>query len=154
MLCDPEGLCESFRRQKAGKAPRVDGVRKADYEQGLEERLLDLSARLRRLGYRPKPARRVYIPKSSGKGMRPLGLPSFEDRIVEDRLSRILQAIWEPGFLECSFGFRPGRSAHQALARLEHIISVERTQWLREVDVRNYFGRSRTITWSGFWRTG
>jgi RNA-directed DNA polymerase len=140
MLSDPEGLAESFHRQKVGKAPGVDGVKKADYEQGLEGRLPDLSARLRRMGFRPKPARRVYIPKSSGKGMRPLGLPSFEDRIVEDRLSRILQAIWEPEFRDCSYGFRPGRSAHQALARLEHIITVERTQWLCEVDVRNYFG--------------
>jgi RNA-directed DNA polymerase len=140
MLSEPDGLAESFHRQKAGKAPGVDGVKKADYEQGLEGRLPDLSARLRRMGFRPKPARRVYIPKSSGKGMRPLGLPSFEDRIVEDRLSRILQAIWEPEFRDCSYGFRPGRSAHQALARLEHIITVERTQWLCEVDVRNYFG--------------
>jgi len=140
MLSDPEGLAESFHRQKARKAPGVDGVKKIDYEQGLEVRLLDLSARLRRMGYRPKPARRVYIPKLSGKGMRPLGLPSFEDRIVEDRLSRILQAIWEPEFRDCSYGFRPGRSAHQALARLEHIITVERTQWVCEVDVRNYFG--------------
>jgi RNA-directed DNA polymerase len=140
MLSDPEGMAESFHRQKAHKAPGVDGVKKADYELGLKARLLDLSARLRRMGYRPKPARRVYIPKSSGKGMRPLGLPSFEDRIVEDRLSHILQAIWEPEFLDCSYGFRPGRSAHQALARLEQIITVERTQWLCEVDIRSYFG--------------
>jgi len=140
MLADEQGLAESFSRQGARKAAGVDGIRKADYEQGLAEKLADLSARVRRMGYRPKPARRVYIPKISGKGMRPLGLPSFEDRIVEDRLSRILQAIWEPEFRDCSYGFRPGRSAHQALARLKEIIVVERTQWLVEVDVRNFFG--------------
>src|SRR5216683_6560465 len=140
MLYDPEGLNASFERQAASKAPGVDGMRKAEYADGAAERLADLSARLLRLGYRPRPVRRVYIPKTSGKGRRALGVPSFEDRIVEDRLSRILQAIWEPEFRDCSYGFRPGRSAHQALARLEHIITVERTQWLCEVDVRNYFG--------------
>lgn len=140
MLADVDGLAESVHRQKANKAPGVDGVRKADYEQGLEERLADLSARLRRMAYRPKPARRVYIPKGTGKGWRALGLPSFEDRIVEDRASRILQAIWEPQFRGCSYGFRPGKSGHQGLSRLNHIITVERTQWLCEVDVRNFFG--------------
>lgn len=140
MLSDVEGLAESFRRQGAGKAAGVDGVTKTDYEHGLEARLSDLSARLRRMGYQPKPARRVYIPKTSGSGMRPLGLPSFEDRIVEDRLSRILQAIWEPEFRDCSFGYRPGRSCHRALTRLDRIITVERTQWVVETDIKNYFG--------------
>ncbi len=139
MLADRQGLAESFARLGANKAAGVDGVRKADYEHGLEEKLSDLSARLRRMGYRPQPARRVYIPKANG-GRRPLGIASFEDRIVQDRLSRILQAIWEPQFRDCSYGFRPGRSAHQALARLKQIIVDERTQWLVEVDIRNFFG--------------
>ena len=140
MLTDVNGLAESFARQKANKAPGVDGVRKAGYGQGLDARLTDLSARLRRMAYRPKPAKRVYIPKGTGKGWRPLGLPSFEDRLVEDRASAILQAIWEPEFLGCSHGFRPGRSCHTALSRLNHIITVERTQWLVEADIRNFFG--------------
>ena len=115
MLYDPEGLNASFERQAANKAPGVDGMRKAEYADGAAEHLADLSARLRRLGYRPKPVRRVYIPKASGKGRRALGVPSFEDRIVQDRVSLILQAIWEPEFRDCSYGFRPGRNAHQAL---------------------------------------
>jgi len=139
MLASPRGLAESFARQDPRKAAGVDGIRKANYEQGLEGKLTDLSARLRRMGYQPKPARRVYIPKANG-GRRPLGIASFEDRIVQDRLSRILQAIWEPEFRDCSYGFRPGRSAHHALARLKQVITVERTQWLVEVDVRNFFG--------------
>ncbi len=103
-------------------------MRKADYGgDGLLERLKDLSARIRRLGYRPKPVRRVFIPKSNG-GRRALGIPSFEDRIVQDRTSLILQAIWEPEFRECSYGFRPGRNAHQALKRLAEIITIERMQ--------------------------
>jgi retron-type reverse transcriptase len=113
LLFDPEGLRESFGRQDGRKAPGVDGVRKEDYAEGVEARLEDLSARIRRLGYRPQPARRTYIPKGDGR-MRPLGVPSFEDRLVQDRLSQILQAIWEPEFRDCSYGFRPGRSAHDA----------------------------------------
>src|SRR5450755_377452 len=139
MLFDPDGLSASFERQAGRKAPGVDGIRKADYAEGLEDRLLDLSARLRRLGYRPKPVRRVYIPKGSGRGRRALGVPSFEDRLVQDRLSGILQAIWEPEFLDCSYGFRPQRNAHQALKRLAEIITVERTQWLVEADVKSFF---------------
>ena len=103
------------------------------------ERLADLSARLRRLGYRSKPVRRVYIPKASGKGRRALGVPSFEDRIVQDRASLILQAIWEPEFRDCSYGFRPERNAHQALKRLAEIIAVRRTQWIVEADIKGFF---------------
>jgi len=139
MLYDPEGLTASFERQAANKAPGVDGMRKAEYADGAAERLADLSARLRRLGYRPKPVRRVYIPKASGNGRRALGVPSFEDRIVQDRASLILQAIWEPEFRDCSYGFRPGRNAHQALKRLAEIIAVERTQWLVEADIKGFF---------------
>ena len=124
------------QRQAADKAPGVDGVRKAQYAEGLAARLSDLTARVRRLGYRPMPVRRVYIPKGSGRGRRALGVPCFEDRIVQDRASLILQAIWEPEFRDCSYGFRPGRNAHQALKRLAQIITVEHTQWIVEADIK------------------
>ena len=140
MLFNEAGLMESFKRQPRRKAVGVDGVSKADYEINLVANLADLSQRVRRLGYRPKPARRTYIPKANGR-KRPLGIPSFEDRIVQDRLSRILQMIWEPQFCECSYGFRPERSAHQALGRLSHIITVEHTQWLVEADIKAFFDR-------------
>ena len=113
-------------------------MRKADYAEGLSIRLADLSIRLRRLGYRPKPARRVFIPKANG-GQRALGVPSFEDRIVQDQLSQILQGIWEPEFRDCSYGFRPGRNAHQALRRLAEVVTRERTQWIVEADIRGFF---------------
>jgi len=135
---DPEGLHASFERQSGKKAPGVDGIRKADYEQGLDARITDLSNRVRRLGYRPQPARRVYIPKS-GSGWRPLGVPCFEDRLVQDRLSLILQAIWEPEFRDCSYGFRPGRSAHDALRRVAEVVTNERTQWVVEADIKGFF---------------
>lgn len=137
-LFDPEGLRDSFERQDGRKAPGVDGIRKEHYGEGLDERLADLSARLRRLGYRPKPVRRTYIPKGDGR-YRPLGIPSFEDRLVQDRLSRILQAIWEPEFRACSYGFRPGRGAHGALRRVAEVITNEGTQWVVEADIKGFF---------------
>lgn len=140
MLFNEAGLTESFHRQPGNKAVGVDGINKQDYGQQFVANIADLSARLRRMGYRPKPARRVYIPKANG-GKRPLGIPSFEDRIVQDRLSRILQMIWEPEFRECSYGFRPNKSAHDALARLNHIIVKERTQWVVEADIKGFFDR-------------
>ncbi|HET6343388.1 MAG TPA: reverse transcriptase domain-containing protein, partial [Myxococcota bacterium] len=139
LLCREEGLTDSFGRLAKNKAPGVDGMRKADYEVGLGDRLADLSARLRRSGYRPQPVRRVYIPKASGNGHRPLGIPALEDRIVQDRASQILQAIWEPEFLDCSFGFRPGKSAHDALRRVDQIVMRERTQWCVEADIKGFF---------------
>ena len=137
LLFDPEGLRESFGRQDGGKAPGVDGIRKDDYGQGVEARLTDLSARIRRLGYQPMPVRRTYIPKGDGR-YRPLGVPSFEDRLVQDRLSQVLQAIWEPEFCDCSFGFRPERSAHDALRRVAEVITNGRTQWVVEADIKGF----------------
>jgi group II intron reverse transcriptase/maturase len=138
MLTNPEGLHDSFQRQAGNKAAGIDGMRKADYAQDIETRLGTLSSKLRQLTWRPRPARRVYIPKANGK-MRPLGIPCFEDRIVQDRLAGILQAIWEPQFSDCSYGFRPQRSAHQALKRLGEIITKDRTQWLVEADIKGFF---------------
>jgi len=95
MRFDPEGRRESVERQDGSQAPGVDGVRKEDDAEGLEARLEDLSERIRRVGDVPQPVRRTYLPKGDGR-YRPLGVPSCEDRLVQDRLSRILQAIWEP----------------------------------------------------------
>jgi len=138
MLFNTEGLLDSFNRQPANKAVGVDGTRKEAYAEGVEGRIAELSSRLRRMGYRPKPSRRVYIPKANG-GVRPLGIPSFEDRIVQDRLSQILQAIWEPEFRECSHGFRPNRGAHGALRRVAEIITTQNTQWVVEADIKGFF---------------
>lgn len=138
MLIDPEGLRESFDRQAGSKAPGVDGVRKEEYAVGLEGRLDELSERMRRLGYLPHPVRRTYIPKGDGR-YRPLGIPSFEDRLVQDSLSRLVQAIWEPAFRDCSYGFRPGRSAHDALRRVAEVITNEGTQWVVEADIKGFF---------------
>ena len=85
-------------------------MRKEQYGEGVEGRITELSQRLRRVGYRPQPARRVYLPKGDGR-YRPLGIPGFEDRLAQDRLSQALQAIWEPEFRDCSYGFGCGSFA-------------------------------------------
>lgn len=138
VVAEPEGLHASFERQDGRKAPGVDGVRKDAYGEGIDDRIADLSSRLRRLGYRPQPVRRTYIPKGDGR-YRPLGIPAFEDRLVQDRLSRVLQAIWEPEFRDCSYGFRPGRGAHDALARVAEVITNGQTQWVVEADIKGFF---------------
>jgi RNA-directed DNA polymerase len=138
MVFDLGGLLDSFERQPARKATGVDGVRKDAYAEGVEGRIADLSSRLRGLAYRPKPALRMYIPKANG-GVRPLGIPSFEDRIVHDRLSQILQAIWEPEFRDSSYGYRPNRGAHDALRRVAEIITDQNTQWVVEMDIKGFF---------------
>ncbi|MHB1407256.1 MAG: RNA-directed DNA polymerase [Desulfitobacteriaceae bacterium] len=94
------------------KAAGVDGVTKEVYAENLEENLEDLVARMKRHAYRPQPVRRVYIPKSGSDKLRPLGIPSYEDKIVQAALSKILTAIYEPEFLSCSYGFRPKLSCH------------------------------------------
>ena len=106
LLSNPTELSACFDEQPGNKARGIDLVSKADYGIDAAERINALSCNLRRLSYRPKPSRRVYIPKVNGK-VRPLGIPSFEDRIVQQQMSRILQAIWEPEFRDCSYGFRP-----------------------------------------------
>lgn len=116
-----ETLAESYRQQPKGKAVGVDGVTKEQYGEQLEENLEDLIVRMRRFSYRPYPVRRAYIPKANGK-MRGLGIPSFEDKVVQGVFKEILEAIYEPKFLDFSYGFRPNRSCHDAIQRVnKHI---------------------------------
>jgi group II intron reverse transcriptase/maturase len=133
-----EQLYESFRTQSGKKAPGIDGVRKEDYAEGVDEKLLHLSDELKKMAYRPPPVRRVYIPKLNG-GQRPLGIPTFESRIVQDRMAKVLSAIWEPEFRECSYGYRSGRSQHQALRAVHEVITTERTEYVVEADIKGFF---------------
>lgn len=115
----------------------VDGVTLSQFEERLGDHLQELHRVLKEGKYQPTPVRRVYIPKSNGSD-RPLGIPTIRDRVVQQAVLQVLQPIFEPLFEECSFGFRPGRSAHDAIARIEHL----RTQgygWAVEVDLRSFF---------------
>ena len=116
-LLNEEFLGESFAALKRDKAAGLDGVTVEEYERNLAENLKGLVERMKAWQYRPQPARRVEIPKGDGK-MRPLGIPTVEDKIVQMGVKRILEAIYEVDFLGASYGFRPGRSCHQAVDAL------------------------------------
>jgi group II intron reverse transcriptase/maturase len=131
-------LGECFRELKRNKASGVDGVTVEEYEVNLEENLKDLVGRLKRKRYRPQPVRRVYIPKPKG-GTRPLGVPAVEDKIVQMGLKKILEAIFEVDFLGVSYGFRPGRSSHQAIEVLDQAVMRRPVSWVVDMDIEKFF---------------
>ncbi len=136
---DVDHLRACYRRTKKGKAPGVDGVTKEEYGKNLESNLENLTGRLERMGYRPQPALRHYIPKPGTNKKRPLGLPCFEDKLVGIGLARVLEPIYEADFLDCSYGYRPGRTQHQALSELGCTIQQKKMSWVAEVDIRGFF---------------
>src|SRR3984957_8700216 len=131
-------LRESFYALKRQAAPGVDGVTWRGYETGLEDRLIDLHSRVHRGAYRAQPSRRVFIPKADGR-QRPLGIASLEDKIVQQAVVTILNAIYEVDFKGFSYGFRPGRSPHQALDALNVGICRKRVNWILDADIRGFF---------------
>ena len=135
----PEALGEAYHALKRDAAPGVDGMTWREYGDGLEERLLDLHARVQRGAYRAAPVRRVEIPKPDG-GVRLLGIASLEDKIVQRAVvEQILNPIYEPEFYGFNYGFRPGRSAHDALDALAYAIERRKVNWIVEVDIRGFF---------------
>ena len=120
-------------------APGVDGVTWRDYGVALESNLQDLHARVQRGAYRAMPARRVLIPKADGR-LRPLGVAALEDKIVQRALAEVLNAIYEQDFLGFSYGFRPGRSPHDALDALTVGIERRKVSWVLDADIRDFFG--------------
>ncbi len=133
---------ERLRAAYLGLNPRaatgVDGVTWEEYGRDLEGNLLDLHARLHRGAYRAKPSRRTYMPKADGR-LRPLGIAALEDKILQRATVEVLNAIYEVDFLGFSYGFRPGRSQHQALDALAVGIERRRVGWVLDVDIRDYF---------------
>ena len=129
------GAYAALRREAA---PGIDGETWQHYGETLEENLQDLSDRLRRGAYRAKPVRRAYIPKANGR-RRPLGVPTLEDKIVQRAVVGVLNAIYEKDFLGFSYGFRPGRSPHQALDALSVGLLRRRVKWVLDADIRAFF---------------
>ena len=128
----------AFRKLKRDKAPGVDGVTVNDYEEKLQENLLDLETRLHRQSYRPHPSLPCDIPKGDGK-TRPLGIACVEDKIVQRAVVMILERIYEVDFCDTSYGFRPGRSCHQALSVLGQIIATKKVNWISDADIAGFF---------------
>ena len=131
-------LRDSYYALKRQAAPGVDGVTWQEYETGLESRLADLHNRVHRGAYRAQPSRRVYIPKADGR-KRPLGIAALEDKIVQQAVVTILNQIYEVDFQGFSYGFRPGRSPHQALDALTMGIQRKRVNWVLDADIRGFF---------------
>jgi RNA-directed DNA polymerase len=131
-------LRESFYALKRNAAPGVDGTTWQEYETGLEDRLVDLHSRVHRGAYRAKPSRRVYIPKADGRE-RPLGVAALEDKIVQQGVVTILNAIYEEDFQGFSYGFRPGRSQHQALDALSYGLLRKKVNYVLDADIRGFF---------------
>jgi group II intron reverse transcriptase/maturase len=133
-----ELLRESYYALKRKAAPGVDGVRWEEYETRLEDRLADLHSRVHRGTYRAQPVRRVYIPKADGR-QRPLGIAALEDKIVQQAVVTVLNEVYEADFLGFSYGFRPGRSAHQALDALSVALLRKKVNWIVDADIRGFF---------------
>ena len=130
-------LKEAYQRLRKNAAAGVDEVTWLEYGERLDERLLDLESRVHRGSYHPQPVRRVYIPKGDGK-MRPLGIPALEDKIVQQAARMVLEPIYEAEFIGISYGFRPGRSQHDALDALAEAIR-RKVNWVLDADIEAFF---------------
>lgn len=137
-LIDVELLAGAFARLRNDAAVGVDGITKEHYGQELESKLKDLHERLRTKRYRHQPIRRVHIPKEKGR-TRPIGISTIEDKVVQNALRTVLEAVYEQDFLDCSYGFRPGRSAHEAVRALTRAVDVGEANWILEFDIASFF---------------
>ena len=138
-ISDVDNLRACYGALGARKATGVDGVTKAEYGEDLEANLQDLSARLKRMGYRPGPKRRSYIPKPGSAKGRPLGISNLEDKIVEAVTKRTLEPIYEAVFEESSYGYRPGRSQHTCVGALGKTIQQGKVNYIVEADIKSFF---------------
>jgi RNA-directed DNA polymerase len=137
-LIDLEWMHEAYALTRKDGAPGIDGVTAEAYEANLEANLLALVSRIKSGRYRAPPVRRSYIPKADGT-QRPLGIPTFEDKVAQRAIAMVLEAVYEQDFLPCSYGFRPARSAHDALRKLQGVIVWREEHWVLDVDIRKYF---------------
>lgn len=137
-LIDVELLAGAFARLRNDAAVGVDGITKECYGQELESNLKDLHERLRTKRYRHQPIQRVHIPKEKGR-TRPIGISTIEDKVVQNALRTVLEAVHEQDFLDCSYGFRPGRSAHDAVRALTRAVDVGEANWILEFDISSFF---------------
>jgi RNA-directed DNA polymerase len=136
---DIDWLREAYRRTRKDGAKGVDGQTAEQYAEDLENNLRSLLERFKSGTYRAPPVRRVYVPKGDGKQMRPIGIPSFEDKVLQRAVAMVVEAIYEQDFVDCSYGFRPGRSAHQALEAVRDATMPVGGGWVIEVDIRKFF---------------
>jgi retron-type reverse transcriptase len=140
-LVDVELMTLAYRRIRKDAAVGVDGVTKEQYGERMEDNLQVLYTRMRERRYRRQPIRRVHIPKAPGK-TRPIGISTIEDKIVQNALTMVMEVLYEPVFLDCSYGFRPGRSAHDALRTVNAACMRGEVSWVLEADIASYLEAS------------
>ncbi len=133
-----ETLMSEHRKQSRRKAVGVDGVSKEQYDENAESNIRGLVQRMQKFQYKPKPVKRVYIPKVNGK-LRPLGLPSYEDKLVQGVMANILNEVYEPRFLNCSYGFREKRKAHDVVRFINQTIMKQKVNYVLEADIKGFF---------------
>lgn len=136
---DIDWLREAHRRTRKDGATGVDRQTAEEYATKLEDNLLSLLQRVKTATYVAPPVRRVDIPKGDGSQTRPIGIPTFEDKVLQRAVAMVLEAVFEQSFLGCSYGFRPGRSAHQALVVVRDEAMKMAGKWVLEVDIRKFF---------------
>ena len=135
-LVNKENLLEKHKEQQKNKASGVDKVTKEKYSEKLEENIDDLMERMKKFSYKPKSVRRTYIPKANGK-LRPLGIPAYEDRLVQGVMADILNEIYECKFLDVSYGFRPNRNCHQAIREINQRIMINKVNYILDCDIKS-----------------
>ena len=134
-----ELLEEIHAMMDGSKAPGIDGVRKKDYAEGIEDKLEDVISRMKREAYKPNASRRTYIEKPGTDKKRPLGISCYEDKLVERAVAQLLEIVYEPIFKSFSYGFRPGRNCHQAIKNVLDEIQIRKVSYVVEADIRSFF---------------
>lgn len=134
-----ETIIKQHTKQARNKATGIDGIRKEDYEENLNGNVRDLVNSMKTMSYRPKEVRRIYIPKTGSKELRPLGIPTYGDKLVQGAIADILNAIYENIFLDCSYGFRPNRDCHKAIKKLDEIIMKKKINYVVDADIKGFF---------------
>lgn len=137
-VIDEKYLQECHRNMAGRRAAGIDEVTKEQYGENLGRNVALLLAKMKRQAYKPQPVKRVYIPKADGR-KRPLGLPAYEDKLIQKAINEILKVIYEQEFLNCSYGFRPGRSAHDAIKEVNRIIETRKINYVVDADIKGFF---------------
>lgn len=133
-----ETLKEQHKKQQRNKASGIDKMTKDEYGINLEKNIENLIERMKKFSYKPLPVKRTYIPKANGK-LRPLGIPAYEDKLVQGVMADILNEIYECKFLGCSYGFRPNRSCHQAIREINQRIMINKVNYILDCDIKGFF---------------
>lgn len=141
LMCyvNKETLLEQHKKQMKGKASGIDGITKEEYDKNVEENIEKLLVNMKKFSYKPKAVKRAYIPKQGSNKLRPLGIPAYEDRLVQGCMAYVLNEIYETKFLECSYGFRPNRNCHQAIKAINQVIMTKKVNYILDADIKSFF---------------